>query len=132
MEEARNAGEVKGELATNVPKAGETPVRQIRKAKHVTRRQFSAEEKIRIVMEGIRGELPISELCRREKLNTNVYYRWLKDFMEAGKRRLQGDMQREAGREKVAALKEENARLKHLVADYALDIMALKKSLLAE
>nr|NIR02488.1 IS3 family transposase [Gemmatimonadales bacterium] len=61
-----------------------------------------------------------------------VYYRWLKDFMEAGKRRLRGDMQREANRDEVAGLKEENARLKQLVAEYALDVMVLKKSLMAE
>jgi len=83
-------------------------------------------------MEGIRGEDSVSEICRRERLHTTVYYRWLKDFMEAGKRRLRGDVQREAGREEVASLKDENARLKQLVADYALDLMALKKSLMAE
>jgi len=115
-----------------VPKAGESPRQQIRKAKQAGRRKFSAEEKIRIVMEGIRGDLPVSELCRRESLQPTVYYRWLKEFMEAGKRRLQGDMQREAGREEIAGLKEENARLKQLVAEYALDLMAIKKSLLAE
>jgi len=113
-------------------KAGETPRQQIRKAKYITRRRFTAEDKIRIVMEGIRGEESVSEICRRERLHTTVYYKWLKDFMEAGKRRLRGDMQREAGREEVVALKEENARLKQLVADYALDLMALKKSLMAE
>lgn len=115
-----------------VRRQGETPKQQIRKAKHITRRTFTAEDKIRIVMEGIRGEESVSELCRRERLHTTVYYRWLKDFMEGGKRRLRGDTQREAGREEVASLKDENARLKQLVADYALDLMALKKSLLAE
>ena len=113
-------------------KQGETPRQQIRRAKHITRRSFTAEDKIRIVMEGIHGEISVSELCRREGLHTTVYYRWLKDFMEAGKRRLRGDIQREAGREEVASLKDENARLKQLVADYALDLMALKKSLMAE
>ena len=114
------------------PKRGETPRQQIHKAKAVSRRQFSAEEKIRIVMEGIRGELSVSELCRRERLHTTVYYKWLKDFLEAGKRRLKGDMQREADRAEVHGLREENARLKQLVAEYALDVMALKKSLLGE
>jgi transposase len=112
------------------PKRGETPRQQIRRAKAIGRRQFSAEEKIRIVMEGIRGDLSVSELCRRERLHTTVYYRWLKDFMEAGKRRLKGDQQREADRGEVHGLREENARLKQLVAEYALDVMALKKSLL--
>jgi len=142
MEEEREFSEeqaeerVKAKLA-DLPAASrrrgkDTPPRQIRRAKHVGRRSFSAEDKIRIVIEGIRGELSVSELCRRERLQTTVYYRWLKDFMEAGKRRLKGDLQREAGREEVLALKEENGRLKQLVADYALDVMALKKSLLAE
>jgi len=116
----------------SAPKRGETPRQQIRKAKVGSRRRFSAEEKIRVVMEGIRGDISVSELCRRERVHTTVYYKWLKDFMEAGKRRLKGDMQREAGRGEVAALREENARLKQLVAEYALDVMALKKSLLVE
>jgi transposase len=106
---------------------GETPRQQMRKAKTVTRRRFSAEEKIRIVMEGIRGEEPVSAICRREGIQSTVYYRWLKDFMEAGKRRLRGDTLREAGRDEVQALQQENARLKQLVADYALELMVLKK-----
>jgi transposase len=114
------------------PKRGEAPRRQIRKAKAVSRRRFSAEEKIRIVMEGIRGDISVSELCRREGIHNTVYYKWLKEFMEAGKRRLRGDHQREADRSEVRSLKDENARLKQLVAEYALDLMALKKSLLAE
>jgi transposase len=118
--------------AGSAPKRGETPRQQMRKAKAVSRRRFSAEEKIRVVMEGIRGDISVSELCRREGVHTTVYYKWLKEFMEAGKRRLRGDLQREAGRGEVAALRDENARLKQLVADYALDLMALKKSLLVE
>jgi transposase len=110
-------------------KRGETPRQQIRRAKAVTRRRFGAEEKIRIVMEGIRGEEPVSVLCRREGMQSTLYYRWLRDFMEAGKRRLRGDMLREAGRDEVAALRAENERLKQLVAEYALEVMALKKSL---
>jgi len=136
MEETAVSGEGAAEApapqVVSARKAGETPKQQIRRAKHITRRAFTAEDKIRIVMEGIQAEIPVSELCRRERVHTTVYYKWLKDFMEAGKRRLRGDMQREAGREEVASLKEENARLKQLVADYALDLMALKKSLMAE
>lgn len=113
-------------------KRGETPQQQIRKAKKVTRRRFSAEDKIGIIMEGMHGEEPVSVLCRRLGLQTTVYYRWLKDFMEAGKQRLRGDTLREAGHDEVRALKEENGRLKQLVADYALEVMALKKSLLGE
>jgi transposase len=79
-------------------------------------------------MEGVRGEEPVSVLCRREGINSTVYYRWLKDFMEAGKQRLKGDALREAGREEVQALKAENQRLKELVADYALEVVALKKA----
>ena len=110
-------------------KRGETPRQQIRRAKVVTRRRFGAEEKIRIVMEGIRGEEPVSVLCRRQGMQSTLYYRWLRDFMEAGKRRLRGDTLREAGRDEVAALRAENERLKQLVAEYALEVMALKKSL---
>ena len=132
-EQVQSRGEEElDEAAPPPPKRGETPRQQIRKAKAVSRRQFSAEEKIRIVMEGIRGDLSVSELCRRERLHTTVYYKWLRDFMEAGKRRLKGDLQREADRSEVQGLREENARLKQLVAEYALDVMALKKSLLVE
>jgi len=92
-----------------VTRSGETPRQQVRKAKQTGRRRFSAEDKIRIVMEGIRGEDSVSELCRRERLHNTVYYRWLKDFMAAGKRRLRGDVQREAGREEVLSLRDENA-----------------------
>jgi len=111
---------------------GESPRQQIRRAKAVTRRSFSAEQKIRIVMEGVRGEISVSELCRQEGIQSTVYYRWLKDFMEAGKQRLKGDTLREARREEVGELKVENERLKLLVAEYALQVMALKKSLLGE
>ena len=121
------------EAAAAVPaptvKRGETPRQQIRRAKVVTRRRFSAEDKIRVVMEGIRGEEAVSVLCRREGLTSSIYYRWLKDFMEAGKLRLRGDTLREASGDEVKALKAENERLKQLVAEYALEVMALKKSL---
>jgi transposase len=118
-----------GAAGPPVKRQGETPRRQIRRAKQATRRRFSAEDKIRIVMEGIRGEEPVSAICRREGIQSTVYYRWLKDFMEAGKQRLRGDTLREAGRDEVQALKAENQRLKELVADYALETLALKKSL---
>ena len=111
---------------------GETPRQQIRKAKKATRRRFSAEEKIRVVMEGIRGEELVSALCRREGIQSTVYYRWLKDFLEAGKQRLLGDTLREAGRDEVKSLRQENARLKQLVAEYALEVMTLKRGLLTE
>jgi len=129
IEQADSASETKQERRQ---KRGETAQQQIRKAKKVTRRRFSAEDKIGIIMEGMHGEEPVSVLCRRLGLQTTVYYRWLKDFMEAGKQRLRGDTLREAGHDEVRALKEENGRLKQLVADYALEVMALKKSLLGE
>jgi transposase len=113
-------------------KRGETPRQQIRKAKATTRRRFGAEDKVRIVMEGIRGDDPVSVLCRREGVHPTVYYKWLQSFMEAGKQRLRGDALREAGRDEVQALKAENERLKQLVAEYALDVMMLKKSTLME
>lgn len=119
--ETKEVPEVKGR--------GETPRQQMRKAKQTTRRRFSAEEKIRVVMEGMRGEEPVSALCRRERIHSTVYYRWLKEFLEAGKQRLRGDTLREAGRDEVQALKEENGRLKQLVGEYALEVMGLKRSL---
>jgi len=101
----------------------------IRKTKQATRRQFSAEEKVRIVIEGIRGEISIRALCRREGIGTNVYYKWLKAFMEAGKGRLKGDTLRQANRAEVAELIQENERLKELVAKLSVENLVLKKSL---
>jgi transposase len=109
-------------------RSGETARELIRKAKQVTRRKFPAEEKIRIVMEGIRAEVSVAELCRREGIAPTVYYKWLKDFMEAGRGRLRGDSQRQATSEEVKGLRQENERLKQLVAELSLDNMVLKKS----
>lgn len=102
----------------------------IRRVRQATRRRYTAEEKIRIVMEGIRGEEPVSAICRREGINANVYYKWLKAFMEAGKACLKGDERRDASRAEVEQLKRENERLKQLVAELSVDNMVLKKSLL--
>ena len=104
--------------------------RLIRKARQVNRKRYTSEEKIRIVMEGIRGDEPVSTICRREGIHANVYYKWLKDFMEAGKSRLKGDEKRGAMRSEVDELKRENERLKQLVAEVSLENMVLKKSLL--
>jgi transposase len=104
--------------------------RLIRKVRQATRRRYSAEEKIRIVMEGIRGDDSVSDLCRREGISSNVYYKWLKAFMEAGKARLKGDEKRDATRVEVEDLKRENERLKVLVAEVSVENMVLKKSLL--
>lgn len=103
--------------------------RLIREVRRKTRRRFSAEDKIRIVLEGFRREVAVSDLCRREEISTAIYYSWLKDFMEAGKARLRGDSLRDATRAEVKRLKEENGRLKELVGEQALRIQLFKKSL---
>jgi len=101
-------------------------VKQIRRA---TRRKFSAEEKIRIVLEGLRGEITIAELCRREGIAANVYYRWSKTFLEAGKNGLTKDTLRDAGSDEVKRLKAENEDLKKALAESMLDVIKYKKSL---
>jgi transposase len=115
-----------GNLMTKEASA-EATVRNIRRK---TRRKYSAEEKIRIVLGGLRGDLTIAELCRREGISENLYYRWSKDFLEAGKSRLVGDTKREANSKQVKALRQENEQLKQLVAELALKNKVLKKSLL--
>lgn len=107
----------------------EAVVREIRRQ---TRRKFSAEEKIRIVLEGLRGEVSIAELCRREGISPNLYYNWSKEFLEAGKRRLQGDTKREASSPQVSGLRKENEQLKQLVADLSLRNRVLKRGLEGE
>jgi transposase len=101
-------------------------VQQIRRA---TRRQFTSEEKIRIVLEGLRGEISVAELCRREGIAPTVYYRWSKDFLEAGKNGLVRDTKRDATSDEVKRLKEENGDLKRALAEAVLDVQRLKKSL---
>ncbi len=96
--------------------------------KRKTRRKFSPEEKIRIVLEGLKGEDSITAICRREGIVPNLYYRWSKDFLEAGKRRLQGDTKREVNSMEVNGLRQENDQLKHLVAELSLKNRVLKKS----
>jgi transposase len=107
---------------------GETARQLIRRAKQASRRRFPAEDKIRIVMEGIRAEVSVADLCRREGIYPAIYYKWLKDFMEAGKGRLRGDARREASSNEVQDLRQENERLKLLVADLSLENLGLKKS----
>ena len=103
------------------------PESVVREIKRKTRRRFSAEEKIRIVLEGLRGEMSIAELCRREGIVENLYYRWSKTFLEAGKKRLQGDTTREATSSEVVGLRRENEELKQLVAELSLESRMLKK-----
>ena len=100
----------------------------IGKVKRRTRRKFTAEEKIRIVLEGVRHEVPVRELCRREGIQPNVYYSWLKQFMEAGKERLKHDTVRDATRAEVEELKRENSRLRQLVAELSLEVYLLKET----
>jgi len=106
--------------------------RFIRDIKRVTRRKFTSEEKIRIVLEGLRRDTPIRDLCRREGIRPSTYYAWLKDFMEAGKERLQRDTARDATRAEVGALKRENEGLKQLVAELSLQVHVLKKTVVPE
>ena len=94
-----------------------------------TRRKYSAEEEIRIVLEGLRGEDSIAELCRREGISESLYYAWSKEFLEAGKKRLTGDTKREATSDEVKGLKRENDQLKQVVAELVLKNRLLKKSL---
>ena len=108
---------------------GERVVKDIRRA---TRRQFSAEEKIRIVLDGLRGEDSIAELCRREGIAQGVYYKWSKDFMEAGKRRLAGDTSRAANTDEVRDLRREARDLKEVVAEQMLEMRLLKKSMIGD
>jgi transposase len=105
-----------------------TTEKHVKDIRRKTRRKFSSEEKIRIVLDGLRGEYSIAELCRREGINNNLYYRWSKDFLEAGKRRLSGDTVREASTDEVVDLKKENTNLKQAVAELYLRNNWLKKS----
>ena len=109
--------------------SAEKTVRDIRRA---TRRNYSAEEKIRIVLQGLRGEDSIAELCRKEGINQNLYYRWSKEFLEAGKRRLAGDVVREATTDEVKNLRQETLGLKEVVAELLLENRLLKKSVLGD
>jgi transposase len=107
----------------------ESVEKTIHNIRRKTRKKYSAEDKIRIVLEGLRGETTIAELCRREGINNNLYYRWSKEFLEAGKQRLAGNTTREADSGEVKDLKSENDQLKKLVAELALKNRVLKKSL---
>ena len=100
----------------------------IKGIRRATRRHFSAEDKIRIVLEGLRGEASIAELCRREGIVENLYYRWSKEFLEAGKRRLAGDTARAATTDEVKELRREANALKEVVAELTLENRLLKKT----
>lgn len=109
--------------------ASDKLVKDIRRA---TRKHYSAEEKIRIVLDGLRGEESIAELCRREGIAQSLYYNWSKEFLEAGKKRLAGDTARAASSGEVKDLRREARELKEVVAEQALELRLLKKSMIAD
>ena len=111
------------------PETQHSPESVVRQIKRNTRRKITAEEKIRIVLEGLKGEESIAEICRREGIAPSMYYKWSKGFLEAGKRQLNGDTKREATSDDVAQLRQENEQLKQLVAELSLSNRILKKSL---
>ncbi len=111
---------------------GRSSERIIKDIKRKTRRQYSAEEKIRIVLDGLRGEDSIAELCRREGISQGIYYKWSKDFMEAGKKRLAGDIVRQANSSEVTHLRKEARVLKEVVAEQTLELRLLKKSMIGD
>ena len=104
-----------------------TAASTVRNIRRNSRKKYSGEEKIRIVLEGLRGEDTVAELCRREGISESVYYRWSKEFLEAGKKRLMGNTKREATSSEVIGIRKENAHLKQLVADLSLKNDVLKK-----
>ncbi len=106
--------------------------RIIKDIKRSTRKQYSAEEKIRIVLDGLRGEDSIAELCRREGIAQGLYYKWSKDFMEAGRKRLAGDIVRQANSGEVTTLRREARELKEVVAEQTLELRLLKKSMIGD
>ena len=108
----------------------ESTEKKIRNIRRQNRKKYSAEEKIRIVLEGLRGDESIAELCRREGLSQSIYYKWSKEFMEAGKQRLAGNTKRQADSSEVRELRKQNDQLKELVAELALKNKVFKKSLL--
>lgn len=104
-------------------------VKDIRRA---NRKLYSAEEKIRIVLEGLRGETTIAELCRQEGIAQSMYYKWSKEFLEAGKQRLAGDTARAATTDEVKDLRREARDLKEVVAEQTLELRLLKKSMIGD
>ncbi len=115
--------------STTTTSPSERLVKNIRRA---TRKHYSAEEKIRVVLDGLRGESSIAELCRREGIAEGLYYSWSKEFLEAGKRRLAGDTARAATSSEVTDLRREARTLKEVVAEQALELRLLKKSMIAD
>jgi len=119
-------------MMTNSKKYKDSAEKTVRDIRRRTRRHYSAEDKIRIVLEGLRGEDSIAELCRREGINANVYYRWSKEFLEAGKKRLSGDTARQATSDEVKDLRAEAAALKEALAESGMENRLLKKSMIGD
>jgi len=111
------------------PKTSKRPESVVREIRGKTRRKFNSEERIRIILEGLKGEDSIAAICRREGIAPSLYYKWSKMFLQAGKRRLNGDTLREANSDEVGELRKENQELKQLVAELSLKNRVLKKSL---
>lgn len=110
-------------------KKKETAQSTVRRIRRKTRKKYSAEDKIRIVIEGLKGEMTVAELCRKEGISQSLYYKWSKEFLEAGKQRLAGNTKRQADSEEVKDLKQENEQMKLLIAELSLKNRVLKKSL---
>src|SRR3981189_3872507 len=119
-------------MRSKVERHSEEAEKAVRDIRRATRRQYSAEEKVRIVMAGLRSEDSIAELCRKEGINQNLYYRWSKDFLEAGKKRLAGDTAREATGDEVKEIQAQARQLKELVAEVMIENRLLKKSVLGD
>ena len=119
-------------MRSKVDRHSEEAEKTVRDIRRVTRRQYSAEDKVRIVIAGLRGEDSIAELCRKEGINQNLYYRWSKDFLEAGKKRLAGDTARAATSDEVKDLRREANALKEVVAELTLENRVLKKSIIGD
>ena len=110
------------------PGPSETAEQHVREIRRRTRKQYSSEEKVRIVLSGLRGEHSIAELCRREGIAESLYYAWSKEFLEAGKKRLSGDTERQATSDEVKTLRHDMGALKELIADLTVENRLLKKS----
>src|ERR1700747_602067 len=119
-------------MRSQVERTTEEAEKVVRDIRRATRRQYSAEAKVRIVIAGLRGEESIAELCRKEGINQNLYYRWSKEFLEAGKKRLAGDTAREATSDEVKGLKAEARQLKETLAEVLIENRLLKKSVLGD
>jgi transposase len=119
-------------MRQNTGPQAQSPDQVVKDIRRATRKHHAAEEKIRIVLEGLRGEYSIAELCRREGLAESLYYSWSKEFLEAGKRRLNGDTERAASTPEVKELRREVRDMKELVADLTLENRVLKKSMIGD